>query len=56
MVDVTELIVGAVLSIMIALFAPREFVAPGDASVRVAAFPAASLMVPLFRESALVLA
>ena len=48
---------GAVLSITIALFAPREFVAPGDGNVNVAAPPnAVLLMVPLFSASADVLA
>ena len=45
------LILGAVVSITIALFAPNEFAAPGLASVRVASFPAASLIVPLFSAS-----
>ena len=48
-------IVGAVVSIISALFAPRELLAEGDARVKVAAFPAASLMVPLLRANALVL-
>ena len=38
-----------------ALFAPREFDAPGDGRVNVAAFPTASVIVPLFKASALVL-
>ena len=53
--DVTDETVGAVVSIISALFAPKEFVAPGDANVNVAALPAASLMVPLLRANALVL-
>ena len=48
---------GAVLSTTIALFAPREFVAPGVGNVNVAATPnAVLLMVPLFSASAEVLA
>ena len=48
---------GAVLSITIALLAPREFVAPGEARVLVAATPkAVLLMVPLLSASAVVLA
>jgi hypothetical protein len=46
---------GAVLSITIALFAPREFDAPGEAKVNVAATPAVLLMVPLFNAKADVL-
>ena len=46
---------GAVVSIINALFAPKEPDAPGDAKVRVALFPSASFMVPLFNESAEVL-
>jgi hypothetical protein len=38
--------VGAVVSITIALFAPRELVAPGAARVKTALFPAASFIVP----------
>ena len=37
--------------ITIALFAPIDPAAPGVASVNVALFPAASLMVPLFSAS-----
>ena len=37
------------VSIISALLAPNEFVAPGEARVNVAAFPAASLIVPLFK-------
>ena len=43
---------GAVVSIINALFAPKEPDAPGDAKVRVALFPAASYIVPLFNDSA----
>ena len=43
---------GAVVSIINALFAPKEPDAPGDAKVRVALFPAASFIVPLFNASA----
>ena len=39
-----------------ALFAPNELLWPGVAKVRVAEFPAASLIVPLLSASALVLA
>ena len=56
MVEVTEETVGTIPSTTKALFAPRELVAPGEANVRVAAFPAPSLMVPLLSASALVLA
>ncbi len=42
---------GAVVSMIIALFEPNEFAAPGVASVKVALFPAASLMVPEFKAS-----
>ena len=52
----TEDMVGTVLSITIALLAPKELEAPGEASVKVALFPTASLMVPLFSASADVLA
>ena len=52
----TDTMVGLWVSITIALLAPKEPDAPGDANVKVAAFPAASLIVPLFRASALVLA
>jgi hypothetical protein len=44
--------VGAVVSITIALFAPRELEAPGAARVKVALLPAASFIVPPFRSSA----
>ena len=52
----TEDMVGTVVSTINALFAPRELEAPGEASVKVALFPAASLMVPLFSANAPVLA
>ena len=42
---------GAVVSIINALFAPKEPDAPGDAKVRIALFPSASFMVPLFNDS-----
>ena len=45
-------IVGAVVSITKALLSAKEPEAPGDAKVRVALFPAASLIVPLFNVSA----
>ena len=50
--DVIE-IVGAVVSIISALFAPKEPDAPGVAKVRFALFPAASFIVPLFNDSPL---
>ena len=43
---------GAVVSITRALLSAKEPEAPGDAKVRVALFPAASLIVPLFNVSA----
>tara|TARA_B100001964_G_C13686502_1_gene359867 strand:- start:51 stop:416 length:366 start_codon:yes stop_codon:yes gene_type:complete len=46
---------GAAPSITKALFAPSEFVAPGDGRVNVAAFPDVSVMVPPFRVKAFVL-
>mgnify|MGYP006241299703 CR=1 FL=1 len=46
---------GAVVSIINALFAPREPDAPGVAKVRVASLPAASFIVPPFNTSAEVL-
>ena len=52
MEELTPLIVGAVVSMISALFAPKEPDAPGDDRVRVALFPAASFIVPLFKESA----
>ena len=42
-----------VVSITIALLAPKELVAPGVARVRVASLPALSLIVPLFNDSPL---
>ena len=54
-VDVTEEIVGTTPSITRALSAPRELVSPGSTRVNVAAFPATSVMVPLFNDNALVL-
>ncbi len=38
----------------IALFAPSELAAPGEARVNVALFPAASLMVPEFKANEVV--
>ena len=52
LVEVTEATVGTFPSITMALLAPRDPEAPGDASVKVAALPAASLMVPLFNSNA----
>ena len=43
---------GAVVSIINALFAPKEPDAPGDDNVRVASLLAASFIVPLFNASA----
>ena len=43
---------GAVVSIINALFAPKEPDAPGYDNVRVALLPAASFIVPLFNASA----
>jgi hypothetical protein len=54
-VDVTLVTVGIIPSITIALLAPREFAAPGEAKVKVALFPAASLIAPPFRDKAEVL-
>ncbi|MNK00769.1 hypothetical protein D3C87_185600 [compost metagenome] len=48
--------VGVVVLMTISLLAPKEFAAPGAARVKVASFPAASLMVPPARVSAAVLA
>ena len=45
------IVAAAAGSITIFLLAPSEFAAPGDASVSVAAFCAASLMVPPFGSS-----
>ena len=46
--------VGAVVSITIALFAPRESVAPGDGNVRVASLEELSRIVPLLADRELV--
>src|SRR5258707_93283 len=54
--DVTFVTVGAVVSITIALFAPSEPAAPGDANVNVALFVAASVIVPPFRANEVVVA
>ena len=54
MVEVTPETVGAVVSMTIALLAPKEFAAPGVAKVSVASLRAASLIVPPFKESAVV--
>ena len=54
-VEETEETVGTTPSITRALFAPNELAAPGLASVKVAALPAASLIVPLFSVKADVL-
>ena len=45
-----RLAVGAVESIINALFAPREPVAPGEGNVRVASLDALSRMLPLFAD------
>ena len=44
--------VGAVVSIIRALFAPKELVDPGVARVRVPSLPVASFIVPVFNDSA----
>ena len=49
--DLAKVTVGAVVSITIALLAPSELVAPGEASVSVALFKAASRIVPLFNDN-----
>ena len=51
-VSETILIVGAVVSITRALLSAKEPEAPGDDKVRVALFPAASLIVPPANDSA----
>ena len=53
---VTDATNGLCVSTIIALFAPKEPDAPGDAKVKVAALPLASLIVPPFNARALVLA
>ena len=52
----TPEIMGTVVSIISALFAPRELLSPGVARVKMTAFPTASTMVPLLSASAVVLA
>ena len=42
--------VGAIVSITIDLFVPREPVAPGEGSVKVASLVALSRMLPLFKD------
>ena len=54
-VDVTAEIVGKDVSIISALPALMELDAPGSARVKIAALPAASTMVPLFKDKADVL-
>ena len=54
-VAVTADTLGTVVSIISALFAPREFAAASSANVKIALFPAASLIVPLFSANAVVL-
>ncbi len=54
LVEVTLVTVGAVVSMIIALLAPSELVAPGDAKVNVALFPTASCIVPPFKASEVV--
>ena len=53
-IDVVVIIgaLGAVVSMISELLAPKEPEAPGDDKVRVALLPAASFIVPLFNESA----
>ena len=53
-VDVTDATVATTPSMTKALFALREFEAPGDANVKVAALPAASFILPLFSARELV--
>ena len=53
-VEVIVVIVGARVSITIALFAPNELVAAGAGRVKTALLVAASRIVPLLRESAAV--
>ena len=48
----TDEIVGTVVSIISALFAPSELLPPGDANVLIAALPAASFIVPLLSAKA----
>jgi hypothetical protein len=52
--ELTPDTVGAVVSMTIALFAPSELAAPGDANVNVAALVAASMIVPPFNARAVV--
>ena len=52
--DVTEVTVEAVVSIINALLSPSELAAPGEASVSVASFKAASFMLPEFKAKELV--
>ena len=55
MVEVTLLTVGASASMTIALLAPNEFAAPGEARVNLAAVPpVVALIVPLFSANAVV--
>ena len=51
-VEVTEEIVGAVVSITKDLLAPKEFASPTVGSVKVAGLPAISLIEPPFRTNA----
>ena len=51
MLEVTLVTDGTTPSTKIALFAPREPAAPGDAKVRDAAFPTASVIAPPLRAS-----
>ena len=53
-VELTDVTVGEEVSMTIALFAPKELVAPGLASVKVALFNAVSFIVPEFKASELV--
>ena len=54
LVEETDETVGTTVSIISALFAPRELAAPGVGRVLSALFPAASVIVPLFRANAAV--
>src|SRR5579871_3134420 len=51
-VELTFVTVGAVVSITRFVLAAREPAAPGDGNVRVATFPAMSLIVPPLRDKA----
>ena len=52
--EFTEATTGAVVSMMMSLLLPKEFVAPGVGKVKTALFKDASFIVPEFRASELV--